>query len=238
MAAGGQGAPLVPYADWLLFRREDATVVTLNIGGIANFTVVPPRLEEVFAFDTGPGNMVIDGAMALLSGGAETIDRDGAAAAAGQAIPTLHERLLAHPYFEREPPKTTGREEFGGEVYLRETLGPYMEGPREDVMATVTHAVAQSIADAYRRFIEPRGSVVEIIASGGGVHNRALMEALRTLLPDVPIRGTDAYGIAPDAREAVAFAILGNETLCGSPSNVPQATGARRAVVLGTITPA
>ncbi|MBN2309592.1 MAG: anhydro-N-acetylmuramic acid kinase [Candidatus Hydrogenedentes bacterium] len=238
MAAGGQGAPLVPYADWLLFRKENESVVTLNIGGIANFTVVAPRLEEVVAFDSGPGNMAIDGAVLLLSDGARAMDVDGAAAAAGRVIEPLLAALLDHPYFEREPPKSTGREEFGPELYLRGPLAAYTGHSFEDFVATVTAAVARSIADAYRRFVAARGAAGEIIVGGGGVRNPTLMGLIARDLPGVAIRTTDDYGIPADAREAMAFAILGSETLCGNPGNVPRATGARRPVVLGSITPA
>jgi len=238
MAAGGHGAPLVPYADWVLFRREDATVATLNIGGIANFTVVTPELENVFAFDTGPGNMTIDGAMRLLTHGRYGMDRDGATAAEGNVLPELLAELLDHPYFAQEPPKSAGREIFGPGVYLEKSSKRWRRERIQDVMATVTMATARSIADAYRAFIEPKVDVARLIVSGGGTENKTLMNMLSAELPGVAIRTTDHYKIPSDAREAIAFAILGNETLCGTPNNAPCATGSKRRVVLGKITPA
>ncbi len=237
MAAGGQGAPLVPYADWLLFARDDATVATLNIGGIANFTVVTPELDGVFAFDTGPGNMVIDGAVRLVTDGQEPCDWDGAMAARGRVIDELFDRLVGHAYFARTPPKSTGREEFGCEAYLSPALEGLAKCVPDDIVATVTAVAAQTIVDAYRCFIEPHGAVAQVIVSGGGARNSALMRLLREGFADTPVALTDEYGIPSDAREAVAFAILGNETLCGAPANIPTATGARHRAVLGKITP-
>ena len=237
MAAGGQGAPLVPYADWLLFHREDRTVAFLNIGGIANITVVPPALEDVLAFDTGPANMAIDGAVRLLGKTGEEMDRDGIAASHGIVIDEFLEYLLDHPYFAEEPPKSTGREEFGPEVYLRDALASRKDHPYEDLIATVTTAVAYSIVRAINRYVKPNYDISRLIVSGGGAHNNALLKRIRQGIPDVKIRKTDRYGIPVDAKEAVAFAILGNETLCNTPANVPHATGAKRSVVLGKITP-
>jgi anhydro-N-acetylmuramic acid kinase len=237
MAAGGQGAPLVPYADWVLFHRSSHTVLLLNIGGIANITVVPPRFEEVMAFDTGPGNMAIDGAMRLLTSNRENMDRDGAMAAKGVVIDEFLDYLLGHPYFNEAPPKSTGREDFGPEVYLRDAIASRRDRSPEDIMATVTTAVAYSIVRAYNRFVKPNYDVSRFIISGGGAHNQTLVKRIKAGLPGLTVRLTDGYGIPVDAREAVAFAILGNETICGTPSNVPQATGASHPCVLGKITP-
>ncbi len=236
LAAGGQGAPLVPYADWVLFRREKENVAALNIGGIANFTVVTPDLDQVYAFDTGPGNMIIDGAMGILTDGEARMDEDGAAAARGTVAPTLLERLLAHPYFDRTPPKSTGREDFGSLEYLLGVLTEDREQSADDIMATVTAAVARSIAEAFQRFIVPETDVTEVIVGGGGASNPTLMDLLRKELAGVAVRPMDDFGVPSDVREAMAFAILGNETLCGTASNVPKATGARRPVVLGKVT--
>jgi anhydro-N-acetylmuramic acid kinase len=236
MAAGGQGAPLVPYADWVMFRREDRTVATLNIGGIANFTVVTPELGNVFAFDTGPGNMVIDGAVRMLTDSRETMDCDGTAAGRGTIIQPLLRRLLAHPYFDRLPPKSTGREEFGIEAYLKPSLEDYADAAHDDVIVTVTAAVAQTIVAAYERFIGPNSPCAEIMVSGGGAHNATLMRLVRDGLPDIPVTRTDDHAIPSDAREAVAFAILGDATLHGESGNVPGATGARHGVALGSVT--
>lgn len=237
MAAGGQGAPLIPYADWIMFHRDDRSTALLNIGGISNITVVPPSLENVMAFDTGPGNMAIDGAMRLLTSGKKQMDENGATAAKGVVIDEFMEYLLDHPYFAEPPPKSTGREEFGPEVYLRDALVSRSEHPTEDLIATVTAAVAFSIIRAFNKFVRPEHDVSRLIVGGGGVHNTTLMNRIRQGLTDVGVRTSDQYGIPADAREAIAFGILGNETICGTPSNVPRATGASHEVVLGKITP-
>jgi anhydro-N-acetylmuramic acid kinase len=238
IAAGGQGAPLVPYADWMLFGRKDRTVATLNIGGIANLTIVTPKFEDVIAFDTGPGNMAIDGCARFLSSGAREMDKDGKGAAKGVVIDEFLDYMLDHPYFARVPPKSTGREEFGLEVYLRDALNARKDRPAEDLMATVTAGVGYSIVRAFKRFVDNQYDVSRLIVGGGGIHNKTLMRHIKKGLPDVTLRRSDEYHIPSEAREAISFAILGNETICGTPNNVPQATGARTNVVLGKITPA
>jgi anhydro-N-acetylmuramic acid kinase len=239
MAAGGQGAPLVPYADWLLFRKLDHPTACLNIGGIANFTLVTKELEDVVAFDSGPGNMVIDGAVRLLTRGEQEMDTDGAAAAAGEIVDEFLEYLLGHRYFDKVPPKSTGREEFGVSVYLRDALMARRDDhDYNDLVATVTLSVARSIGDSFKRFIQPKEGVEHIIVSGGGAKNKTLIKWIQRELPDIRVFTSDQYGIPSAAREAIAFAILGNETLLGVPNNVPQATGARHAVVMGKITQA
>lgn len=237
MAAGGQGAPLVPYVDWILFHRDDRVAACLNIGGIANITVVPPAFDEVLAFDTGPGNMIIDGAVRLLTGGEEQMDEDGQAAAKGVVIDEFLDYLLDHPFFVQVPPKSTGREDFGSETYLRDALASRRDHSFEDLVATVTAAVGYSIVRAHNRFIKPQYKVSRIILSGGGAHNKTLVGRIAQGLPEIGIRPSDAYGIPVDAREAIAFAVLGNETLCDTPANVPSATGAAHRAVLGKITP-
>jgi anhydro-N-acetylmuramic acid kinase len=237
MAAGGQGAPLVPYADWVLFRKSENTIACLNIGGIANFTVVTPEFDDVLAFDTGPGNMVIDGAVRLLTRGTKEMDEDGDAARRGIVIDEFLEYLLSHEYFAKMPPKSTGREEFGPTVYLRDALASRRDHAYEDLVCTVTTAVAHTIVDAFERFIRPQYGVGHVVVGGGGAKNHALMRMLRRNLKDVRVFSSDQYGIPPGAREAIAFAILGNETVCGTPNNVPHATGARHPVVMGKITP-
>ncbi len=238
MAAGGQGAPLVPYADWVLFRKPERTVACLNLGGIANWTVVTEAFEEVRAFDTGPCNMVIDAAMRQLSKGQFDYDQDGKTAAKGVIIDEFRDYLLSHRYYAKVPPKSTGREEFGAEVYLRDALSARREHGLEDLVATITHAVAQSICEAFQRFIASEQKVQQVIVGGGGARNKTLMKLLREGLDGISVFTTDQYGIPLGAREAIAFAILGNETIFGAPSNVPGATGARHPVVLGSITPA
>jgi anhydro-N-acetylmuramic acid kinase len=236
MAAGGQGAPLVPYADWALFRNHRPRVACLNIGGIANVTAVADRIEDVLAFDTGPGNMLIDGAARLATEGRLAMDAGGAMAARGTVSPELLDQLLENPYFELRPPKSTGREQFGPSVYL----GPLLRGRTgmsgADLLATVTRAVARTIADGLRAHVLPLGA--EIVAvSGGGARNGTLMRWIGEELPRVHVCPSDELGWPADAREAVAFAILGSETLAGTPANVPGATGASRRVVLGSVTP-
>lgn len=238
LAVGGQGAPLVPYADWVLFHRPNRTTACLNIGGIANVTVVPPTMKEVVAFDTGPGNMVIDGAMDLLTSGKKRIDTDGKLARSGKVIEEFLYYLLDHPYFLQPPPKSTGREDFGPDAYFRDALISRRDGhPVEDLIATITKAVSESIIDALKGYVMTGHSLDRLIISGGGAHNKTLMRQIKAGLPGISIRKSDQYKIPADAREAIAFAILGNETICGTPSNVPSATGAKRNVVLGQITP-
>ena len=237
IAAGGQGAPLVPYPDWLLFRRENQTVATLNLGGIANFTVVTPALEDVYAFDTGPANMLLNDAVRHLTNRRETMDLDGEMAARGQWLEPLGRALLDHPFFRRRPPKSTGREKFGTDAYLKEPLSKLHNPRPDDVLATVTKVVAKTIADAFKQFVASSLPVNEVITAGGGVHNATLMQMLAGELAGVRIRTSDEFGVPADTREAVAFAILGDATLQGVPANVPKATGATHPVVLGRITP-
>jgi anhydro-N-acetylmuramic acid kinase len=236
MAAGGQGAPLVPYADWLLFAREDRTVVCLNLGGIGNLTVVTPESAQVLAFDTGPVNMAIDGAVRLLTHGQRDIDQNGEAAAKGVVIDEFLDYLLDHPFFQRVPPKSTGADEFGPEVYLRDALESRRDNSFDDLLATVTASVAYTIIRAYNRFVKDHFDVSRIIINGGGAHNETLVNYLKKGLGP-SIRTSDEYGIPSDAREAISFAILGNETVSGLPANLVSATGAKKPVVLGNITP-
>ncbi len=236
MAAGGRGAPLVPYVDYLLFRHPTRGRVALNIGGIANITAIPPRAsaEEIIAFDTGPGNMVIDALASHYSHGRARFDRHGAIAARGHANEALIRVLLRAPYFHRPPPKTAGREQFGDE-YVRRLLNTNLG--QEDVLATATALTAVTIGHAIDRFVRPRMRVHDLIVSGGGVHNRTLMAYLAAYVPGVRIHTSAEFGVDPDAKEAIAFAILAYETWRRRPSNLPAATGARRPVVLGKISP-
>lgn len=238
MAAGGQGAPLVPYADWLLFHKLNRPVCCLNIGGIANFTSVTPEFRNVRAFDSGPGNMAIDGAVRILTRGLQEMDEDGELASKGMIIEEFLNYLLDHPFFAKVPPKSTGREEFGVNVYLRDALASRSEHTPEDLVATITEAVARSIIQAYDRFIRPENPAEHIIVGGGGAHNKTLLKKLKDGFHDCQVFTSDQYGIPTDAREAIAFAILGNECIMGTPANVPHATGAEKRVVLGKITPA
>ncbi len=235
MAAGGQGAPLVPFADYLLFRSEEQSVAVVNIGGIANVTYLPRgcRPDEVVAFDTGPGNMVIDALAARATGGRQTFDADGALAARGTVSQPLLDALCRHPYFAQRPPKSTGRETFGREY--AEALWQSTEGMTpEDLMASATALTAESLASALRRFLGPLDA---LIVGGGGAYNPTLIRMLRARLPGVPLHTLEDVGISSAAKEAIAFALLGHATLCGVPNNVPSATGAAHPVILGKMIP-
>lgn len=238
MAAGGQGGPISAYADWVMFRREDRVVARIHLGGITSVSVLPQRFEDIIAFDAGPGMLAIDGACRLLTSGNADTDKRGAAAARGVVIDEFLEFLLDHPYFAKVPPKTTARDEFGPEVYLRDALAGRKDRSFEDMMATVTSAVSYCIVRAYNRFVKPQFNVSRVVLSGCGVENQALVQRVKNGISDSLIRISDEYGLPADAVEAVSAAILGNETFCGTPQNVPHATGARGPVILGKITPA
>jgi len=236
VAAGGDGAPLVPYVDWLLFAGEGRTVAAQNIGGIANVTVVTERIEDVIAFDTGPGNMLIDQAVALDTDGAARFDRDGALADRGTVATPLLDHLMVHPYLLKRPPKSSGAAEFGAE-FVAGLRDQFASVSTEDFVATLTEFTARSIADGYQRFVYPRTSIDEMVLSGGGARNPSLRRRIEEQLAPVPVTTSDAYGIDPDAKEAISFAVLAVETMLLRPANVPQATGARRPVILGKIVP-
>jgi anhydro-N-acetylmuramic acid kinase len=238
IAAGGQGAPLVPYVDYLLYRHSRIGRVALNIGGIANVTVIPAgaALEDVFAFDTGPGNMVIDALVRRFTDGKKTFDRNADMAAKGKLLPQLLQSMLLEKYFPRRPPKTAGREQYG-EVYMSQLLS-HNEARRanpEDLIRTATILTALSIVDAFHRFIMPKAKIGELIVSGGGAHNPLLMAQLRSGLSGVRVFEAGDLGVSGDAKEAFAFAMLACETLRKQPANVPGATGAEKAVVLGKV---
>ncbi|MGH7509951.1 MAG: anhydro-N-acetylmuramic acid kinase [Gemmatimonadales bacterium] len=235
VAAGGQGAPLVPMADVLLFASAEGPRILLNLGGMANLTYVERRAQEkgVLAFDTGPGVAVID-ALARLVDRRRSYDRDGKIAAEGAVREDVLADLLADPFFASPPPKSTGRERFGDQ-YSR-SLHQRMPGP--DGVATAVELTARTVADAVERWIPPG---VEVVASGGGCHHPGLMAALGRELAargNHPLRRFDDLFFPGDAKEAVAFALLGYLTLRGQPGNVPAATGAGGSRVLGTVTPA
>ncbi len=230
IAAGGQGAPLVPYLDALLFRDRRRTRVALNIGGIANITVVPPR-GEVVAFDTGPGNMVIDALTREHTDGKLTYDRGGRIARSGHVNRELLDALLGDPYYRRKPPKSAGREQYGVEFIERLKQSNL---PMPDLIATVTVLTAATIARGIRMCIS---DAADLIVSGGGAHNPQIMAHLAALLPELAISTSSDHGIDVDAKEAIAFAILAHETWKHRPSNLPSATGAGHAVILGSITP-
>jgi len=239
IAAGGQGAPLVPYADYLLFGRSSRCRAIQNIGGITNVTYLPPhcRPSQIIAFDTGPGNMVIDRFAYLVSSGRKNYDSGGKMADAGSVNTALLKDMLKHPFFQRRPPKTTGREEFGWQ-YCHE-LRRWAQRRKitaEDLMATATSLTAISIAQAYQRFLPHQPE--EMILCGGGSRNDTLVKMLRENLPKVKILIMDDLGISSDAKEAVSFAILAYATIKGRANNIPSATGAKQSVILGKIIPA
>ncbi len=240
MAAGGQGAPLVPWVDRVLFSLPDRARALQNIGGIGNVTWVPPRgsEESAFAFDTGPGNALIDAAVEIATGGRLTFDRDGRLAAQGRVDEALLEDLLRHPYFAAEPPRSTGREEFGRPFVERLVAATTPEGDRDwlDLVATLTELTARSIADAYSRWILPRG-VDQVVVTGGGARNPTLVRRIQTLLEPLEVSGGEVLGLDPECKEAVAFAVLAWAHLRGIPANVPAATGAAGPRVLGSLTP-
>jgi anhydro-N-acetylmuramic acid kinase len=236
VAAGGEGAPLVPWVDWLLLRPSDGARLAQNLGGVGNVTVVTADPGEVLAFDTGPANAPIDAAARLATGGRLRCDEGGRLASAGRADESEVQRLLAHPYFEMPPPKSLDRDTFGA-ACVAELTGRRSDLSGEDLVATVTEFVARSVADAYSRHVPKGVRVADVVVSGGGVKNPALLERIRRLVAPWPVRSSAELGVDPDAKEAVAFAILANEAVAGRPANLPRVTGARRPVVLGKFVP-
>ena len=238
LAAGGQGAPLVPYVDYLLYHHPRRGRVALNLGGIANLTVIPPNAspQKVFAFDTGPGNMVIDAVVEHGTRGRLRYDRSGRLAARGQPLAPLLRRLLRHPYFHRRPPKSTGREQFGQE-FAQHFLRRAQRSSLPDRIRTATELTVESICVAFDRFILPRARVHDVVLGGGGARNTFLVERLRQSLPALSFIPAGQLGVGEKAKEAFAFAVLAYQTWHGQPANLPSATGARHPVVLGTIVP-
>ncbi|MDO9628851.1 MAG: anhydro-N-acetylmuramic acid kinase AnmK [Acholeplasmataceae bacterium] len=234
LAVGGQGAPLVPYADFILFQSEEVSRSIHNIGGIANMTVLPKgcQADDVFAFDSGPGNMMIDYAMKRLYH--QTYDKDGEKARSGHLINELMSELLSHPYLSLLPPKSTGRETFGDQ-FTEKLLQKYKKYSREDIIHTFTMFTVQSIVDSYKNFILPKVVLDEIIFCGGGSYNTYLLECISRELPQIQIKKLEDLGMNSSSKEALAFIILGNETLHLNPSNLKQATGAKKNVILGQV---
>jgi anhydro-N-acetylmuramic acid kinase len=238
VAAGGQGAPLVCLFDALFFQDPLRTRAIQNIGGIGNVTFLPAGggIEGAYAFDTGPGNTIIDYAVHHVSGGTQRYDHGGALAAQGIPCRELVNDVLSHPFFAAAPPKTTGRETFG-DAYASDLLR--QAGRRNlsgaDILATATAITAESIARAYRAFGPER--IDEMVVSGGGARNATLLEMLRRLLPATRVLLHDDFGVSAEAKEAVTFALLGYELLHGRAANVPACTGARSPVILGKLTP-
>lgn len=244
VAAGGSGAPLIPLVDWLLFRDVDEVRLLLNLGGIANVTYVTGELSEVRAFDTGPGNALLDEIVGRATNGRERFDRDGRRAEAGSPNPQAVEEFLRHPYFSAASPKSTGKETFGAEAArelarlcgLGETIGELADTEVDDLLATAATITARSVFEAVR-FLPEEPPIGRVVVSGGGIRNRAVMSALADLFSPCPVVSLSELGMDPDAKEAVGFALLANETIAGRPGNVPAATGAGRPVVLGKLSP-
>lgn len=237
MAVGGQGAPLVPYFDFLMFRSPQKQRILLNIGGIANMTLLKKNctVRDVVAFDTGPGNMVIDALMKQFTG--KEYDENGLFARRGKILLPLLRYLLRHPYLQQPLPKSTGRELFGAS-FVSNLLRQARGAKKEDVVATVTEFTAASIYHQYLKFLKPRlgkDLLNELIVSGGGTMNQSIMDALRRYFYPATVLISTDLGIDSDAKEALCFAVLANETIHEQPSNVPSVTGARRGVVLGEI---
>ncbi len=237
IAAGGQGAPLVPYTEYLLFSSEEKGRIFQNIGGIGNLTLIPQsaRIEDVIAFDTGPGNMIIDSLCQRLKG--ISYDTNGHWATVGKVQKDLLAELLAHPYIKAKPPKSTGREDFG-EEFVNDLLKKYQAFKAEDLIATATMFTAKSIAFNYKEFILNNYQIDEVIIAGGGAYNQTLVQWITRELADqqVEVLTGEDFGISSEAKEAIAFALLANETLANQVGNAPGATGAREQVILGNIT--
>lgn len=238
MAAGGQGAPLVPFVDYLLYRHPRRGRVALNIGGIANVTVIPAaaRPAQVFAFDTGPGNMVIDALVRHFTRGRQSYDREARLARRGHVCAALVNELMRDPYFRRPPPKSCGREQYGA-AYVSRILarGRKLRARGPDLIHSATLLTALAVWDAFHRFIFPRAYVHNLIVSGGGAQNPLLMAQLQAFLPGVQVVSSAAVGVPTDAKEAFAFAILAYESFHRRPANLPSATGARLAAILGNV---
>ncbi len=239
IAAGGQGAPLVPFVDYLLYRDTKRGRVALNIGGISNVTVMAAAAnpEDIFAFDTGPGNMIVDALIQGMTQGRAKYDRGAKTALTGRTIPELLSRMMREPYLRKRPPKTAGREQFG-QAYVERLIrwGKNHHASPADLVRTATVFTSLSIADAFRRLILPRASIHELIVSGGGAKNPLMMAQLAASVPGIEIIHSSRLGVATDAKEAFAFAILAYESYHGRPNNLPSATGARHPVVMGKLT--
>ncbi|MCL5005663.1 MAG: anhydro-N-acetylmuramic acid kinase [Acidobacteria bacterium] len=239
IASGGQGAPLVPLVDYLLFKDRSKGTVTLNLGGIANVTVIPAGAgpEEVLGFDTGPGNMVMDALARRFTHGRKDYDSGGRLAAQGKVLEERLSDALRFPFFREAPPKSAGREQFGDEFIKRYFFSGRKRESAQDLLRTANELTARTVAEALRNFVWPRASIGRLIVSGGGAHNRLLLKKISELMPELDVDLSDAFGIPVDAKEAIAFAILADRTLQGLPGNLPAVTGARRAAVLGSIHP-
>ncbi len=236
MASGGKGAPLVPFLDYLLYRDDKVGRIVQNIGGIANLTAIPGGAapEDVIAFDTGPGNMVIDALTSRFFG--KAYDRDGRIAASGTVLENVVGSIMREPFFRRKPPKTAGREEFGRE-FVRTFIKACGRREKRDILATATALTARSISGAIKQFVLPLGGFGEFVVAGGGAKNGTFMKLLSEELKPLglKLRHSQEFGLPSEAKEAVAFALMAYETWNRRPSNVPSATGAKRLAVLGKV---
>jgi anhydro-N-acetylmuramic acid kinase len=238
MAVGGQGAPLVPYADYLLYSDRKLGRASLNLGGIANVTVIPAgaRREKVFAFDTGPANMLIDALVAHFTRGRKKFDAGARMALAGRTIPALLDELMRDSYLKKMPPKSTGREYYGGDYVKRVlTLGRQYRAKPNDLIRSVTIFTPLSVVDALNRFVTPKTKIDQLIVSGGGAHNPLIMGQLAAALPGIEVLPSSRLGVPEEAKEAFAFALLAYETLHQRAGNVFSATGASGPAILGKI---
>jgi anhydro-N-acetylmuramic acid kinase len=238
IALGGQGAPLVPYADYLLYRHAKLGRVSLNLGGIANITVLPraAKLSQIFAFDTGPANMLIDALVSHYTHGRRRFDANARLASLGRSIPALLNELLRDPYLKLAPPKSTGREYYG-HAYLEKVLALARRhhAKPNDVIRAATILTALSIVDALNRFVLPKTKIHQLIVSGGGAHNPLILAQLSAALPGIEVLPSSRLGIPEDTKEAFAFALLAYESFHQRPANLPSATGARGPAILGKI---
>jgi anhydro-N-acetylmuramic acid kinase len=238
MAVGGQGAPLVPFADYVLYRHATLGRVSLNLGGIANVTVIPAGAKpaDVFAFDTGPANMVIDALVAHFTKGRERFDKGARRAARGRGMPGILDELLRDPYLRVTPPKSTGREYYGRAFSARLlALGRRHRAQPNDLIRVATIFTALTVVDALNRFVLPKHKIRQLIVSGGGAKNPVILAQIAAALPQMEILPSSQLGVPEDAKEAYAFALLAYETWHQRPSNIPSATGARRPAILGKI---
>lgn len=235
VALGGEGAPLVPYFDYLVFRSNKLNRLVLNIGGIANFTILKKNcdVEDVFAFDTGPGNMVVDSLVKLFFN--KEFDEDGKIAEKGKVSNDLLQKMAQHPFIAKKPPKSTGREEFGSN-FVAQILkwAEELSLTPEDIVSTATEFTVYAIYKNYENFVKPDVEIDEVIVSGGGARNKFMVKALERYF-NVPVKLTDEFGISSDAKEAICFAVLANETISGNPANIKSVTGAKDRTILGGI---
>lgn len=234
MIAGGQGAPLVPYVDYILLSKKDTTRIVQNIGGISNITILPKTQNErdVYAFDTGPGNMMINYAVEYFYN--KPYDASGEIAKSGTLIQEMYDEILSHPFLKELPPKSCGREEFGTS-YTDKLIKKYKEHTPENIIHTMTIATKDTMVDSIKRYVLNKHDVDELLISGGGVHNTYMMNKLKEALPDISVQATDDIGLSSDYKEALAFIVLANQTLYQETSNLPTATGAKKPVILGNV---